>query len=103
MGVTELTSKKASLKNVMRLAGLAHESNLEAVVCSVWEARKIKEEFDLITITPGIRNAADDDQKRVATVCDAIGEGVDYFVVGRPVVKAKDCLCAAQALIEGLS
>jgi orotidine-5'-phosphate decarboxylase len=99
VGVTELTSKKASLSQVMRLARVAHKSDLEAIVCSVWEARKVKEEFDLITITPGIRTACTDDQKRVATFADVLREGADYCVVGRPIVKAKDYLKAVKELI----
>jgi len=99
VGVTELTSAQASLKKVMSLAKIAHESDLEAVVCSVWEAARIKEEFDLVTITPGIRPALVDDQKRVAAFSDVLEQGADYCVVGRPIVKQKDPLAAAFALV----
>ena len=42
---------------------------------------------DLLLVTPGIRPAggAVGDQKRVATPCEAIRDGADYLVVGRPV------------------
>jgi orotidine-5'-phosphate decarboxylase len=107
IGVTELTSKKASLSDVLKLAKIASKSNIDGVVCSVWEADRVKKEFKLTTITPGIRapmcigsGARIDDQKRVATVKDALDRGVDYFVVGRPIVKAKKCLEAARQILE---
>jgi len=100
IGVTELTSRKVSLSKVMTLAKVAYESKLDGVVCSVWEARKIKESFGLLTITPGIRKRKEDDQIRVATVRDALKEGVDYFVIGRPIIKEKDYLKAAKKLLE---
>lgn len=101
VGVTELTSQKTSLAKVLRLAQLARKSNIDAVVCSVWEAKKIKEQFGLMTITPGIRNAkGGDDQERVATMKDALAHDVDYVVVGRPIVKADDYLKAAQNVLK---
>ncbi|UCD15704.1 MAG: orotidine-5'-phosphate decarboxylase [Candidatus Omnitrophota bacterium] len=101
IGVTELTSSESPLKRVMELAGVAAASNMDGVVCSVWEAKAIKKKHKLVTITPGIRNKkASDDQRRVATVKDAVKNKVDYFVVGRPIIKAKDYLKAAQGLLK---
>ena len=98
-GVTELTSKRASLDSVLRLARIASQSSLNGVVCSVWEARKIKNSFGLIVVTPGIRKKRGDDQKRIATVADALREGSDYFVVGRPIIGEKDYLKAAKDIL----
>ena len=55
----------------------------------------IKKELpDLIAVTPGIRPAwsvvGKDDQKRVVTPRDAVKNGADYIVVGRPIRDAKD-------------
>lgn len=100
IGVTELTSQRASLNRVMRLARTAYESKLDGVVCSVWEAKKIKKELGLLTITPGIRREKKDDQRRVATVEDALRAGVDYFVIGRPIIKDKDPLGAAKKILD---
>jgi orotidine-5'-phosphate decarboxylase len=99
-GVTELTSQKTTLKKVLSLAKIASEANLDGVVCSVWEAREIKEKFKLLTITPGIRKKKTDDQKRVATVKDAFRNKVDYFVIGRPIIKEKDYLKAAEEILN---
>ena len=101
IGVTELTSQKASLSKVLKLAEVARKSKIDGVVCSVWEARKIKEKFGLCTITPGIRAKKEgDDQKRIATVKDALKNKVDYFVVGRPIIKEKDYLKAAKNILS---
>lgn len=101
IGVTELTSSKSSLRDILKLAKIASVSKIDGVVCSVWEAAKIKKELKLKTITPGIRKkAAADDQKRVATVGDALKAGVDGFVVGRPIIKQKNYLKAAEDILE---
>ena len=42
IGVTELTSTNASLKQVLKLSDLGKESGVDGVVCSVWEAGEIK-------------------------------------------------------------
>jgi orotidine-5'-phosphate decarboxylase len=101
IGVTELTSRKAGLAEVLQLAKLAKESGADGVVCSVWEAKRIKQRYKLLTITPGIRKkVSGDDQKRIASVQEALRNKSDYFVVGRPIVKSGDCLEAARQLLE---
>ncbi len=100
LGVTELTSKRTSLNKVLSLAKIAYESNLDGVICSVWEAKQIKDRFRLIAVTPGIRKVKADDQKRTATVKEAVSMGSDYFVVGRPIVKEKDFLKAAENILS---
>lgn len=100
-GVSELTSTKTEPKQVLRLAAVAREAQLDGVVCSVWEAKKVKQETGLLTITPGIRKEpACDDQKRTATLKEAVEAGADYVVVGRPLVKSPDPLAAAKGLAE---
>lgn len=102
IGVTELTSKKSSIDKVLKLAKLAKRAGVDGVVCSVWEAKKIKQKFGLVTITPGIRpKKTSDDQKRVATVTDALKNKVDYFVVGRPIVAKENYLAAAGEVLNG--
>jgi len=101
IGVTELTSKKAAPAKVLALAKVAKKARLDGVVCSVWEAKKIKQRFGLKTITPGIRpKKLKDDQKRVATVKQALKNKVDYFVVGRPIVNKSNYLQAAEQILN---
>lgn len=100
IGVTELTSQQASQQAVLKLAAVAKKAGLDGVVCSVWEARAIKSRYGLAIITPGIRRAdASDDQKRIATVQEAVKQNVDYFVIGRPIVGAKNYRKAAEAIL----
>lgn len=55
----------------------------------------------LVVVTPGIRpvdNRPEDDQKRVLSPADAILQGSDYLVVGRPIRNAADPRAAAAAI-----
>ncbi len=55
----------------------------------------------MLLVTPGIRpeGAAAGDQKRVATPAEAIRNGADYLVVGRPVTQAPDPRAATEAIV----
>lgn len=92
---------------VLRLARMARDSGLDGVVCSAHEIALLRRELgpDFTLITPGLRPAgsATDDQKRVKTPAEALAEGADYLVVGRPITAASDPGEAARALVAGLS
>ncbi|MBB1396481.1 orotidine-5'-phosphate decarboxylase [Pseudoalteromonas sp. SG44-8] len=85
---------KTPEEQVIYLAKLAKESGLDGVVCSAQEAKKLKAELgeDFKLVTPGIRPAGSDagDQKRIMTPKQAIEDGSDYLVVGRPITQAAD-------------
>ena len=78
----------------LRLARLAKDSGVSGVVASAHDIAGIRGACgnDFLIVTPGIREAAsaDDDQKRISTVRDAIKTGADYIVVGRPIRQAAD-------------
>jgi len=103
IGVTVLTSKEASPREVLKLAKSGLGCGLDGVVCSAKEAallrKKIRGKF--IIVTPGIRKdkVASDDQKRTATAKDALKAGSDFLVVGRPIVEAKDPLKAFEEML----
>ncbi len=80
---------------VMARARRALEIGCSGVVASAQEARSLKESLGegLTIVTPGIRpaeNRTADDQRRVMTVEDAIRNGSDYLVIGRPIRDAAD-------------
>ena len=81
-------------QQVLRLARLAQSSGLDGVVCSPREAALLRAELgdDFILVTPGIRpqGASMDDQTRVLTPADAVRQGSDYLVMGRPITQAAD-------------
>lgn len=89
---------------VLRLARLAKEAGLEGVVASAAEIRRIRETIgkDFIIVTPGVRPtwASKNDQKRVTTPSDAVKDGADYIVVGRPIIEAEDPCAAARKILE---
>jgi orotidine-5'-phosphate decarboxylase len=91
---------------VERLAGLAQESGIDGVVCSAHEAKGLRASRgkDFKLIIPGIRPAwaAAGDQKRIMTPKEAVAEGADYIVVGRPITEAADPAEAARLIIEEL-
>lgn len=115
LGVTVLTSMNESdlnevgiegpvEKRVIAFAGIARAAGLNGVVASAREAKLIKRDIgkDFIVVTPGVRPlwAEEGDQKRVLTPKQAISEGADYIVVGRPIIEADDPALAAKKIIE---
>ena len=88
---------------VVRLALLTKEAGMDGVVASPHEVADIREACGrrFVIVTPGIRPAAAsrNDQQRVMTPRDAVRAGVDYIVVGRPIVEAKDPVTAARAIV----
>ncbi|MFH1857195.1 MAG: orotidine-5'-phosphate decarboxylase [Candidatus Omnitrophota bacterium] len=89
---------------VVRLALLSKKAGFDGVVASVNEAEKIKTSCgkDFVVVCPGIRPAGVDknDQKRIATPVEAISNGADYIVVGRPITQAENPLLAAREIKE---
>jgi orotidine-5'-phosphate decarboxylase len=93
------------LTHARRLARMAFDNGVRSFVCSPREVAAIRAEVgsDATLITPGVRAGGPDvekrdDQKRVATAAQAIADGADWLVVGRPIRDAADPLGAAIAL-----
>lgn len=79
---------------VKRLAAMTRDAGLDGVVCSAQEASMLKQLCgdDFLLVTPGIRpeNASADDQNRIMTPKQAVENGSDYLVIGRPVTQSDD-------------
>jgi len=78
----------------------------DGVVSSGLEVSALRKHADprLITVCPGIRPIQnDDDQQRVMTPFQAIRDGADYLVVGRPIRTAADPAAAAEAIQEDIA
>jgi orotidine-5'-phosphate decarboxylase len=88
---------------VVRLALLTKEAGMDGVVASPHEVADIRSACGrrFVIVTPGIRprDAGRNDQQRVMTPADAIQASVDYIVVGRPILAAKDPVAAACKII----
>ncbi len=91
---------------VARLADLAYQSKMDGVVCSPLETALLREQFgsDFTLVTPGVRpkTAAIGDQKRVTSPAEAIQNGSDYLVIGRPITAAKNPIMALLTIEEEL-
>jgi orotidine-5'-phosphate decarboxylase len=94
---------------VILRAKLARESGCQGVVCSGREVRAVKEACgqDFLTVCPGIRPAwatvAGDDQKRIVTPSEAIKDGADYIVVGRPIRQDPNPAVAAHRVVAEIA
>ena len=81
-------------EQVLNLARLAQHAGLDGVVCSAAETAALRAVMgaDFCLVTPGIRRREDavGDQKRVVEPADAIANGSDYLVVGRPITQAAE-------------
>ena len=76
-------------EQVKKLIKIAVDTELYGVVCSPLEVRMIKEIAPkLRCFTPGIRMGdVNDDQKRTMNANEAIKEGSDFLIIGRPITK----------------
>lgn len=118
IAVTQLTSTSQKIMNdeigiagtveetVIRYARLTKQSGLDGVVASPSEVIAIKQACGSTfqTITPGIRpkGAALNDQSRIMTPSEALAQGTDYMVIGRPITAASNPRQALESIIEEL-
>lgn len=115
LGVTILTSlDEAALRDigisgppenrVVALATLARQAGLDGVVASAHEVQAIRNACGakFLIVVPGVRpaSASVGDQARVATPSQAIRNGANYLVVGRPITEASNPRAAALAIAE---
>ena len=117
VGVTILTSISEEIlteigfnnldKQVMRLTKLAQRSGLDGVVCAASDASKVKQICgeSFLTVTPGIRpkDADLNDQSRTSTPKEAITNGSDFLVIGRPITGSEDPTNALENIYKEVS
>lgn len=89
---------------VERLAKLSRDCGIDGVVASAMEAAKIRQSCgeNFVIITPGVRPewAGADDQARAVTPGQALANGADYIVVGRPITRHENPADAARKIVE---
>ena len=112
-GVTALTSlsdtdtnfiyKRGAKEQVLAMIDLAKKSNIHGVVCSPQELSLVKNNSNLLTITPGIRlKSLDDDQTRVMTPKEAIDNGSDFLVIGRPITASNNIKYSLKEIYDSI-
>ena len=93
-------------KSVENLSRLAMKCGMDGIVCSPMEIIKVKETFGpkLKLVVPGIRNNEEnsDDQKRTLSAKEAIDNGADIIVIGRPITSAKSPSDAAREFHQSI-
>ena len=92
---------------VARRGEQARAAGIDGLVCSPAEAATLRAALgrQIIIVTPGVRPAGSQmgDQKRAATPGQAIADGADFLVVGRPVTQASDPRAAAEAIVAEIT
>lgn len=117
LGVTVLTSsdetalretgiESSVADQAVRLAQLGAEAGIGGLIASPHEVPMLRERLGekLVLITPGVRPswAAANDQKRFATPREAVQNGADYLVIGRPITDDPDPREAVKRIIAEL-
>jgi len=91
---------------VRRWARQAVDAGARAIVCSPQEVALVRETvgIDIVLLTPGVRPRGADvhDQARIATPEQALADGADLLVIGRPITGADDPGAAAAQLAASL-
>lgn len=88
-------------ERIAHLSSLLSNYGLNGFVCSPEEVNQVRRAFPkAVLVTPGIRPAGveNNDQKRVGTPAQAVHNGANYIVVGRPIRDADDPVAAADAI-----
>ena len=90
---------------VLLRARRALEIGCDGIVSSGLEAKRLRDHLgrNFLVVTPGIRPGQNveivaDDQKRIVTAQDAVINGADHVVVGRPISTAADPVAVVESM-----
>ena len=89
----------------LALAKLSVSAGARAIVASPKEVKLLRNEIpkEITLITPGIRiEKSNDDQARTLSPSEALREGADLLVIGRPITAASNPREAARQIYESL-
>ena len=107
-GLRELGYGGSVAELIHARAKMAFDWGIDGIIASPQDnpdaIRELLGAESLYVVTPGVRlaGAALDDHKRSGTPAQAIADGADYLVVGRPIVQAADPAAAAAAIVADM-
>ncbi len=107
-GLRELGHSGTVTDLIAERARFALECGVDGIIASPQDnphaiRRRLGAE-QMLVVTPGVRpaGAALDDHKRAGTPAQAIADGADYLVVGRPIVHSDDPVAMALRIIADM-
>jgi len=118
LGVTVLTSLDSDAlsqigldpnvsRQVRRLANMTNQAGLRGLVCSPREVAELRQMLPASTqlVVPGIRSQAiaADDQRRTLSPRDALSQGANWLVIGRPICAAESPRAAAEQILQEIA
>ena len=92
----------------IRKASAALDAGCDGLIASGSSVGRLRAEFpdrSFLLVVPGIRPAGEgtDDHKRTLAPAEAIRDGADYLVVGRPVRNAPDPAASAARIVDDIA
>ena len=86
----------------------ALDAGCDGLIASGSSIRRLRSAFpdrDFVVVAPGIRPEGEgtDDHKRSLTPTEAVRDGADYLVVGRPIRNAPDPSASAARIADGIA
>ena len=95
-------------ETLLKLFRESNNTGITGVVCSPQDLHLldlIDPNKNLLRVCPGIREIKEDreDQKRTMTPAEAVSEGANFLVVGRPIVEKNDYVRAAHIILNEIS
>jgi len=93
---------------VLQFAHTLLDKDADGIICSPKELKLLGQHQELnklIKTTPGVRSvwASTNDQKRVTTPAEAIEDGADYLVIGRPINKPPESIGSPENAVESIT
>ncbi|MFT5576870.1 MAG: orotidine-5'-phosphate decarboxylase [Bermanella sp.] len=105
--LTAMGVNRSLQEQVLALAALTESCGLDGVVCSAHEASVLRKARgqNFLLVTPGIRPAGSEhgDQRRVASPAEALAQGSDYLVIGRPITLAESPLECLKRIAQSIA
>lgn len=107
IAVTCLTSEKSTERQILKLASDALKAGMDGITSPAWAVPALRKRFadKLVIVVPGVRfrGSKRDNHLRPATPFQAIRDGADYIVMGRPITEAANPVAATRRAVKEIA